>query len=286
MNESIAPNEYIVPRKSRLPGSSTSIGITPAKTSSESHGVLKLRVQPPEDLGQLPVARHRVRDARGADHARVRGDEEDRRGEEPDVDLRARRARRRAGRGSRRGPSTGSFVERPPVGRQPEQRLVVAVAIFVTGSAESAIERQREVDREDGDRDERDRRAGCSRPGRAPPRRGSRRSRSRCRRSSRPGSRARSRPGRRDAPVDVRGQHVRAEDRARSRAARAAAASRSRRRARTMFSFAASWMPTMFSATSSDDHDRRRRRCPTGSSAAAPRRSRGSAARRTPRWRP
>ena len=30
------------------------------------------------------------------------------------------------------------------------------------------------------------------------------------------------------------------------------------------------------------DHDRRRRRCPTGSSSAAPRRSRGSAARRTP----
>ena len=32
----------------------------PAKMTSESHGVLNLRVQPPEDLGNLPVARHRV----------------------------------------------------------------------------------------------------------------------------------------------------------------------------------------------------------------------------------
>ena len=40
VNESIAPNEYIVPRKSVLPGSSTSIGITPAKTKSEMYGVL------------------------------------------------------------------------------------------------------------------------------------------------------------------------------------------------------------------------------------------------------
>ena len=40
MNESIAPNEYIVPRKAVLPGSSTIIGITPAKKSSEMYGVL------------------------------------------------------------------------------------------------------------------------------------------------------------------------------------------------------------------------------------------------------
>ena len=36
---------------------------------------------------QLPVSRHRVRDARRADDSCVRGDEEDRRGEHPDVHL-------------------------------------------------------------------------------------------------------------------------------------------------------------------------------------------------------
>ena len=44
-------------------------------------------MQAAEDLGQLPVARHRVGDPRGADDARVRGDEEDRGGEDADVDL-------------------------------------------------------------------------------------------------------------------------------------------------------------------------------------------------------
>ena len=41
VNDSIAPNEYIVPRKLTLPGSSTAIGIAAAKTISDSHGVLK-----------------------------------------------------------------------------------------------------------------------------------------------------------------------------------------------------------------------------------------------------
>ena len=44
-------------------------------------------MQAPEEPRQLAVAGHRVRDPRGADHARVRRDEEDRRGEEADVDL-------------------------------------------------------------------------------------------------------------------------------------------------------------------------------------------------------
>jgi hypothetical protein len=41
VNESIAPNEYIVPRKVVLPGSNVRIENSPAKTRSESHGVLK-----------------------------------------------------------------------------------------------------------------------------------------------------------------------------------------------------------------------------------------------------
>ena len=45
-------------------------------------------MQPPKAFRQLPVRRHRVRDPRGADHTRVCGDEQDRRREDADVDLR------------------------------------------------------------------------------------------------------------------------------------------------------------------------------------------------------
>ena len=40
VNESIAPNEYIVPRKVVLPGRRTRIEMSPPKTISEIHGVL------------------------------------------------------------------------------------------------------------------------------------------------------------------------------------------------------------------------------------------------------
>ena len=40
VNDSIAPNAYISPRNVVCPGSSTTIGISPPKTSSDSHGVL------------------------------------------------------------------------------------------------------------------------------------------------------------------------------------------------------------------------------------------------------
>ena len=39
VNESIAPNAYMRPRKSTWPESRKSVGAMPAKTSSESHGV-------------------------------------------------------------------------------------------------------------------------------------------------------------------------------------------------------------------------------------------------------
>jgi hypothetical protein len=42
VNESIAPNEYIVPRKSTCPGSSVRIETNPANTTSESQGVFSL----------------------------------------------------------------------------------------------------------------------------------------------------------------------------------------------------------------------------------------------------
>ena len=40
VNESIAPNAYIRPRKSTWPESRKSVGASPAKMTSESHGVL------------------------------------------------------------------------------------------------------------------------------------------------------------------------------------------------------------------------------------------------------
>ena len=40
VNESIAPKEYIVPRNFVWPGRSTRIETRPAKTISDSHGVL------------------------------------------------------------------------------------------------------------------------------------------------------------------------------------------------------------------------------------------------------
>ena len=163
----------------------------PAKTISASHGVLKRGCSRRNTLRQLPVARHRVRDPRRADHAGVRGDEEDRRGEDADVDLRARRARTRAGRGSRPGRAPGRSCS-PRAGRARGSSRTRPTASWYDRQRRERDERQREVDREDGDRDEADRRRGCSGAGRAPPRRGSRRSRSRCRRSSPPGSRARS----------------------------------------------------------------------------------------------
>ena len=54
---------------------------------------LQLRVQLAERRRQLAVARHRVGDPRRADHAGVRGDEEDRRSEDADVDLHDRQHR-------------------------------------------------------------------------------------------------------------------------------------------------------------------------------------------------
>ncbi len=42
VNDSIAPNEYIVPRKSTLPGSMTRMETKPANTTSASQGVLNL----------------------------------------------------------------------------------------------------------------------------------------------------------------------------------------------------------------------------------------------------
>ncbi len=60
----------------------------PAEDQQRQPGSLELRMQPAEDLGQLLVRRHGIRDARRADHAGVGRDQEDRRSQDADVDLR------------------------------------------------------------------------------------------------------------------------------------------------------------------------------------------------------
>ena len=178
---------------------------------------LEARMQPPEDLGQLPVGRHRVRDPRRADHAGVRGDEQDRRGEDPDVDL--RRVQHRAVQAEVVDEAEHRDRSRSrPRRRQPEQRRS-SPSVLLHRQRGERDQRQREVDREDGARDQLDRTRDVSRrvarllgevrdgldAGV-----GDHRDRDREREV---------RPRRRDAPVDVRGaDDVRAEDRARSRA--------------------------------------------------------------------
>ena len=65
----------------------------PAEDDQRDPRRLELRVQVAEDGRQLPVAGHGVGDPRGPDHACVRGDEEDRRREQADVDLDRRKER-------------------------------------------------------------------------------------------------------------------------------------------------------------------------------------------------
>ena len=145
------------------PGSRVRIEISPAKTSEREPRRLEARVEPAEDLRQLPVARHRVRDPRGPDHARVRRDEEDRRGEDADVDL--QRVEQRASsrsRGSRPRRGWGRSGSRPPRAGA-EQRLELA-ADPLDRQRRERDRRQREVDREDRDRDQPDAR-GTSRGG-------------------------------------------------------------------------------------------------------------------------
>ena len=209
MNESIAPNAYIRPRKSTWPGEQEERRPDPGEDDEREPRRLQLRVQPAERLRQLAVARHRVRDPRRADHAGVRGDEEDRRGEDADVDLRDRQ----------HGAVQAEVLD------EPEHRVVLEAVrrrLAELGHVVRALvhdrhrgerdPRQREVDREDGDRDPRDRarnRAhrvprllGEVRDGLDP---GVRDHRHRDREQERA-------PRRRDAEVDVPAQHVRVED--------------------------------------------------------------------------
>ena len=112
-------------------------------------------MQPAETVGHLAVQAHRVDEPRGADDARVRGDEQDRRGEDADVDLPGRLQRAEV------------QVLDDPEHRVPgvaalrlaraEQRLVGAVGLFGDGQRRQRDHRQQRVDREHGGDDRLDR---------------------------------------------------------------------------------------------------------------------------------
>ena len=125
-----------------------------AEHDQRQHRRLQLRMQPAEHLGELPVARHRVGDPRRADHARVRRDEEDRRREDADVDLRRRE----------QVAVQAEVLDQPEHGvvLEAERRALaqlghVMPADVDDGHRRERDPRQREVDREDGDRDPGDR---------------------------------------------------------------------------------------------------------------------------------
>ena len=114
------------------------------------------RMQPPQPVGHLAVDAHRVHEPRDADQAGVRRDEEDRRGEQADVEL-ARALQRaevdRLDDAEDRIAGVAALVL-----RQAEQRLVLAGALVERHRQRRQRDgRQREVDREDGEPDAADR---------------------------------------------------------------------------------------------------------------------------------
>ena len=105
-------------------------------------------VQAPEDLRKLAVARHRIGDAGGADHAGVRRDEENGGREDADVDLEP--VLDAAGEPEVLDDAEDRVVREPALlGRKPEERHPVAVALLVDREGRERDQRQREVDGED-----------------------------------------------------------------------------------------------------------------------------------------
>ncbi len=94
------------------------------------------RVQPPQPVGQLAVDAHRVDEPRHADDARVGGEEQDRRGEQADVQL-----GRAAGTAPRSicltTPRIGSPAKPPSSSVRPSS-VWYSPSTRVTGSADSA----------------------------------------------------------------------------------------------------------------------------------------------------
>ena len=135
MNDSIAPNAYMLPRNSACPGMIVRQAIA-AEQEDPDPGRREARVQAAEAIGQLAVQAHRVDQPRDADDAGVGGDEQDRRGEDADVDL-PRRLQRAEVQVLDDPQHRVAGVAAFGLARA-EQRRVVAVGRLVTGSADSA----------------------------------------------------------------------------------------------------------------------------------------------------
>ena len=198
VNESIAPNEYIVASRSVSPGIRVIDGDA-EKTRIAIYGVRKRGWTGARRSGQLPVLAHRVGEPRDPDQPRVGRDQQDHRGEHPDVVAE----------------HVGEARAEPEVLDDPEHRVVGEgraergreLAVRTRSPASPRARSAAAARRARAPRAPSGRPRGGSSAGRPwPPRPCSRSSRSRCRRSSRPRSRGRSRPssapprGRRSRP--------------------------------------------------------------------------------------
>ena len=182
----------------------------PGEDQDREPGRLEPWVQPPEDLRDLAIRRHRVGDPRRTDHARVRRDEEDRRGEDADVDL---ECTQHAALQAQVLDDAQDRVVRVAalLRRQRQQRRQLAVDQLHRQGGERD-QRQREVDREDRVRDEP---VGARDvPNRVTHLLGEVRDglHSRVRQHRHRHRDRQVRPRRRHAPVDVVGEDLRAED--------------------------------------------------------------------------
>ena len=86
VNDSIAPNAYMFAEEVRLARDQREAR-DPAEQDDPDPRRPEARVQPAQRVGHLTVQPHRVDEPRDADDPGVRGDEQDRRREQSDVDL-------------------------------------------------------------------------------------------------------------------------------------------------------------------------------------------------------
>ena len=250
VNDSIAPNEYIVARKSVLPGQHREHGDAGERDDRDVRRV-EARVDLPEPLGQLAVLAHREGEPRDPDQPGVGRDDEDHRRQHADV----------VAQDVREAPAEPEVLDDPEHGvvgeLGAEDGGVVAGGVLASpasprarrsGSARRAPRTASTVKPDAA----RDRPRGVA----APPRTCSRSSRSPCRRSSRPRSRARSRPSVGATPrwtllTRMSGLSTSAipmpdqDD----------LGARGRRSRGSRLSRDDSWVPLMFSAASSRDQD-------------------------------
>ena len=186
VNESIAPNEYIVARKSVWPGIRVIVAIAGEDEDRDVGGAVA-GMDLAQALGQLAVLAHRVGEPGDADQAGVGRDQQDHRGEDADVEA------QRVGQAGAEAEVLDDAEDRVVGELGAELGRVLAGGVLGDRHRRERDDRDQQVEAEHRDDGEAD--AARDRPRRrpAPPRPCWRSSRSRCRRSSRPRSRARSR---------------------------------------------------------------------------------------------